>query len=213
MSIFAVCVCAARWIFVPVFPRAPCLGKIQREVSELFWPVQMVYELMRSMWRGRCSLDTPREYWVFSVFLSLSLASADRIQNQLRPSERSRMKGSSCGLKVTRVELDENIKITDFLCFFRERPRDVRKWNRPAADSQPVRHDEPRPQHQQQQQQQHEQEHHLSSRNHRDHEEHPGYNNTDTGGQFSCRARCSAASHRRTYSREHSWQRHEVVFS
>lgn len=74
MSIFAVCVCAARWIFVPVFPRAPCLGKIQREVSELFWPVQMVYELMRSMWRGRCSLDTPREYWVFSVFFSLSLS-------------------------------------------------------------------------------------------------------------------------------------------
>lgn len=86
MSIFAVCVCAARWIFVPVFPRAPCLGKIQREVSELFWPVQMVYELMRSMWRGRCSLDTPREYWVFSVFLSLSLASADRIQTSSGPA-------------------------------------------------------------------------------------------------------------------------------
>lgn len=84
-TLSAVCVCMRVRVrdevnLWPVFAWAPCLEKIQRGLR-VVWPVQMVYELMRSMWRSRCSLDTWWEYWVFSVFffspssllLSLSL--------------------------------------------------------------------------------------------------------------------------------------------
>lgn len=61
---------------------------------------------------------------------------------------------------------------------FRECSHGVWKWVRPAADCHPVQYTRPQPR------QQRTQEHRLSTRLHRNHEEHSGFHNTNTGLLF-----------------------------
>ncbi len=56
MSIFAQCM--RRGESLASLSSGPLPRKDTERGLRVVWPVQMVYELMRSMWRGRCSLDT-----------------------------------------------------------------------------------------------------------------------------------------------------------
>ena len=81
---------------------------------------------------------------------------------------------------------------------FRECPHGVWEWIWPAADSQSVQH----PESQLEQQQQRKQRHRFSTRNRRNNEEHPGYDNTNTGVLWSGRVGvCS----------NHIWQQEQLL--
>lgn len=79
--------------------------------------------------------------------------------------------------QVDVAEVQENHFFCHVSCF-RQCSHDIWKRIRRAADSEPAQHTQPR--------QKRKQEHHLSTRNHRNYEEHSRCNNTDAGVQFSC---------------------------
>lgn len=56
MSIFAWCV--RRGESLASLSSGPRPRKDTERGLRVVWPEQTLYELMRSMWRGRCSLDT-----------------------------------------------------------------------------------------------------------------------------------------------------------
>lgn len=187
MSIFAWCMQQGESL--ASLSSGPLPKKDTERGLRVVWPVQMVNELMRLMWRGRCSLDTWREYW-FSIFYFFALRQIRTSSGPAKACMQNVATTLNCrypqGLQWQHIKmmlLKSNCIFFFFVLYlvscFRQCSYDVWTWIRPAAASQPAQYTQHGPQ------QQGEQEHHFSTRNHRNYEEPSGYNHTNTGVQFS----------------------------